>query len=74
MPAQDIRFGPGLITGGEKLASSKRVLRLNVNLYVGQFVWRPEYGTGNQGHSCPVNGSRCEIQTKVGKTKDNLWD
>lgn len=29
---------PGLINGGEKLASSKRVLELNMSLRVGQFL------------------------------------
>lgn len=34
--------GPGLITGGLKLARSKRVLELNMSLYVGQLCrsWR----------------------------------
>lgn len=43
-----------LITGGEKLASSKQVLGLNLNLYFGQFLWRPEYGTGTWAHNRPV--------------------
>lgn len=60
MPAQDTGFGPDLIAGGEKLASSKRVLKLNVNLYVGRFMWGPEYGTGNRVTTVQFKDSRCE--------------
>lgn len=46
--------GPGLITGGLKLARSKRVLELNMSLYVGQFLWRQQCETENQASNCPV--------------------
>lgn len=46
--------GPGLITGGLKLARSKRVLELNMSLYAGQFLWRQQCETENQASNCPV--------------------
>ena len=58
MAALDIHLEPGLITDGEKLASFKRVLELSMNLCVGQFMWRTEYGAGIT--TVQLEDSRCE--------------
>lgn len=67
-----------LLTGGEKLASSKQVLGLNLNLYfwalfVETRIWN--WDSGSQLSSVKIFVVRLgQIQTKVGGTRDNLWD